>query len=426
MLFVTRRLEDFAEMTFLMKLLELRMKSVRLCILSLAVLLACLTSADGHAGQPLKVFILSGQSNMQGHAHVRTIDAMRLDPETAEILSLMREDDGSDVVCDDVWISSIGSSEDVKSGRLTVGFGAEPRGPKIGPEFTFGIFMQKQLDEPILIIKTAWGGKSLHTDFRSPSAGPYRFNPSQLEAMIKQGKDLVKIKTERAEATGRYYRLMMEHVQSVLGDIKQVYPDYDADAGYELAGFVWFQGWNDMVDRGVYPKRDQPGGYDQYSEVLKDFIRDVRKDLKAPELPFVIGVMGAGGPTDQYSAGQMRYKPIHDNFRNAMAAPAEMSEFEGNVAAVRTEDFWDMRLMKLRARDSVIREKVKTAKEQQKLSRDEERSMLEKLRSSEFNADEIELLDTSVSNAEFHYLGSARIIAPIGKAFAEAMSDLME
>ncbi|MEM1069450.1 MAG: hypothetical protein AAGI63_11180, partial [Planctomycetota bacterium] len=74
MLFVTRRLEDFAEMTFLMKLLELRMKSVRLCILSLAVLLACLTSADGHAGQPLKVFILSGQSNMQGHAHVRTID----------------------------------------------------------------------------------------------------------------------------------------------------------------------------------------------------------------------------------------------------------------------------------------------------------------------------------------------------------------
>ncbi|MEM1071141.1 MAG: sialate O-acetylesterase, partial [Planctomycetota bacterium] len=284
----------------------------------------------------------------------------------------------------------------------------------------------KQLDEPILIIKTAWGGKSLHTDFRSPSAGPYRFNPSQLEAMIKQGKDLVKIKTERAEATGRYYRLMMEHVQSVLGDIKQVYPDYDADAGYELAGFVWFQGWNDMVDRGVYPKRDQPGGYDQYSEVLKDFIRDVRKDLKAPELPFVIGVMGAGGPTDQYSAGQMRYKPIHDNFRNAMAAPAEMSEFEGNVAAVRTENFWDMRLMKLRARDSVIREKVKTAKEQQKLSRDEERSMLEKLRSSEFNADEIELLDTSVSNAEFHYLGSARIIAPIGKAFAEAMSDLME
>ena len=32
--------------------------------------------------------------------------------------------------------------------------------------------MEKRLGEPVLIIKTAWGGRSLHTDFRPPIAGP--------------------------------------------------------------------------------------------------------------------------------------------------------------------------------------------------------------------------------------------------------------
>lgn len=49
-------------------------------------------------------------------------------------------------------------------------------GGKIGPEFTFGLTMDAALAEPVLIIKTEWGGKSLHTDFRPPSAGPYELN----------------------------------------------------------------------------------------------------------------------------------------------------------------------------------------------------------------------------------------------------------
>ena len=144
---------------------------------------------------------------------------------------------------------------------MTAGFGAKARGPKIGPEFTFGIFIQKLLDEPILIIKTAWGGKSLHTDFRPPSAGPYKFNESQLEGFEKQGKDIEAIKTDKAKATGHYYSLMIDHVKHVLVDIKRVYPEYDPEQGHELAGFVWFQGWNDMVDGNTYPNRSKPGGY---------------------------------------------------------------------------------------------------------------------------------------------------------------------
>ena len=191
------------------------------------------------ADKPLQVFVLCGQSNMQGHSQVRTLEHIGMDPATKPLLREMQDENGTPRVCPDVWISYLSTAGE-KHGRLTTGFGADEN--KIGPELTFGIYMQKKLGQPILIIKTAWGGKSLHTDFRSPSSGPYVFNPSQLAQFKKQNKDVELIKAERAKATGYYYRLTLEHVRKVLSDINRVYPEYDASQGYELAGFVWFQG----------------------------------------------------------------------------------------------------------------------------------------------------------------------------------------
>ena len=378
---------------------------------------------------PLKVFILAGQSNMQGHAHVRTFDTMSLDPMTVPMLKEMRNSDGSPRVCEQVWISSFGSADVERVGKLTAGFGAELRGPKFGPEFTFGIYIEKLLDEPILIIKTAWGGKSLHTDFRPPNAGPYEFNQTQLDTLKKQGKDIEVIKAERVEASGHYYRLMTEHVKHVLSDIKRVYPAYDPKQGYELAGFVWFQGWNDMVGGDVYPNRGQPGGYDEYSKLLTQFIRDVRQDLSAPKLPFVIGVLGVNGPTDKYGPDQQRYKSIHQSFRDAMAAPAALPEFKGNVAAVLTENYWDMELTELRDRERTLKPKVdeiNAAVKDGKLSRDEGNAALDKLYADNFSPHDLIILKESVSNAEYHYLGSAKIMAQIGKGFADAMAEMLK
>jgi alpha-galactosidase len=291
-------------------------------------------SSAAAMARPLKVFILAGQSNMEGHAAVRTFDYLARDPKTASILTEMRHADGTPRVCEQVWISYLTGDGDQYSGRLTAGYGAKGGEPKIGPEFTFGITMQKLLDEPILIIKTAWGGKSLHTDFRPPSAGPYELNPQQVDQFTQRGVDLQQWQADKAKATGHYYRLMMDHVKTVLQDIRQVYPDYDSNQGYELAGFVWFQGWNDMCDGSTYPNRNEPGGYDLYSRLLAHFIRDVRRDLSAPGMPFVIGVMGVGG---------VREEP--DYFRQAMAAPAGLPEFKDNVVAVETAPFWDEALV---------------------------------------------------------------------------------
>ena len=392
----------------------------------LFTLVALLGVTFSLSAKPLKVYLLVGQSNMQGHAAERTLKHLGMDPKTKPLLKAIQNADGTAKVHDQIWISSIDTSEEigVKEGKLTVGYGAGGREPKIGPELTFGITMQQHVGEPILIIKTSWGGKSLNTDFRSPSAGPYQFNEQQIENFKKRNKDVAAERKARAERTGVYYRLMLEHIRKVLGDIKRVYPKYDAKAGYELAGFVWFQGWNDMVDGGTYPTRGQPGSYDAYSKNLAHFIRDVRKDLKAPKLPFVIGVMGAGGPIAKYGPDQKRYAGIHGEFRKAMAAPAKLREFKGNVTAVFTENYWDGQLGELVNRRGQLNAKRRELSQDQSLTRAQREKILTKFSAKLFTKEEQAILEAGVSNAAYHYLGSAKILTQIGQAFADALAEL--
>lgn len=395
------------------------MKQCSFVLAILALLVPNFANAD-----PLRVFILAGQSNMQGHAQVRTFEHIGMDPATKPLLAEMQNADGSPRILERVWISSIGCAETEQTGKLTTGFGASQNGPKIGPEYTFGITMEKLVDGPILLIKTSWGGKSLNTDFRSPSAGPYVFNETQLSSFQKQRKDIAAIKADKVMATGVSYRLMIDHVKYVLSDIKRVVPSYDASQGYELSGFVWFQGWNDMVDASTYPSRDMPGGYDDYSDAMAHFIRDVRKDLDIPKLPFVIGVLGVGGPTSEYGPEQLRYKATHDHFRAAMAAPAKLPEFKGNVAAVLTEKYWDRELSDAKAKENEINQKAKKLAKESQLNPNEERALQEKMRTEGMTQRDRLVLEKGISNLEFHYLGSAKILGGIGKGLAEALAEL--
>jgi hypothetical protein len=148
--------------------------------------------------KPLKVFILAGQSNMEGHARIETFDYIGDDPATAPLLKMMRGADGKPAVADNAWISYLtghyeGNANGEGTGKLTAGYGARGSNPtqdggKIGPEFTFGLAMDKALEEPVLLIKTAWGGRSLNTEFRPPSAGPYEFSEAQIEQMKKKAR----------------------------------------------------------------------------------------------------------------------------------------------------------------------------------------------------------------------------------------------
>lgn len=392
-------------------------------LMIIAAVLGLITGlARQAAAKPLKVFILAGQSNIQGHVNVSTFDSLDDDPQTAPLLQEMRHPDGTPRVCDKVWISSIGCAGDdttEQTGRLTTGFGASKN--EIGPEFTFGIYMKKLLGEPILLIKTSWGGKSLITGFRPPSAGKRVFNDVTVRQWKQRGLDVNEESAQINKTIGVYYRLMIVQVKKVLADIQRVVPDYDPRQGYEVAGFVWFQGWNDYVDDWSYPR--QPGQYDEYRQLLEQFIRDVRRDLGAPKLPFVIGVMGVGGVQEDH-------KPPMSTFRHAQAAPASLPEFQRAVVAVPTAPFWDDSLDELHRRwDAIapkINEQTNEAVKKNPQMTPAARAALRQEIMAEYLTPEDRHRLKAISHWDCHYHGAVKIMAPIGKAFAETMARLQK
>ena len=181
--------------------------------------------------KPVKVFILAGQSNMEGKAKVALLGYQATQPATAGLFKHLQKD-GKWVEREDVWIKFLD-----RKGNLTVGYGSPNC---IGPELEFGNVVGDQYAEQVLLIKTAWGGRSLWRDFRSPGAG---LPPAAALEKILEGQRKRKPTATMDEvkaAFGATYRAMLEEVNSTLANLKTLFPQYQ-DQGWEIAGFVWFQ-----------------------------------------------------------------------------------------------------------------------------------------------------------------------------------------
>lgn len=270
-----------------------------------ACLLTWTTSAAGGAPRPVKVFILAGQSNMQGQAVVDldgkdynggkgTLMALLNDPAKAPLVKHLKNDQGGWTVRRDVWVRYQREQQPLLAGPLTIGFSIYGDKHHFGPELQFGHVVGDHVRSQVLLIKTAWGGKSLYRDFRPPSSGG---------------------------AVGPYYKKMLAEVRTALEHLKKDFPDYRGQ-GYELAGFVWYHGWNDGVD----PKTAVP----EYEQNLVNLINDVRKDLDSQKLPVVVGELT--GPWVQAPGAWA-------TLRKAQANAARRPEFDGNVIFVETHDF---------------------------------------------------------------------------------------
>lgn len=267
------------------------------------------------ASGPVKVFILAGQSNMEGAGRIQadpkrnegkgSLEYLVKDAATAPRFAFLKGADGQWRVRDDVWIVFLN-----RQGPLTVGYGSSKE--TIGPELGFGWTMGEALAEPVLLVKCAWGGKSLAVDFRPPSAGKPPYSLGE-----KGDAELAK----NPEILGKFYRETLALVKTALANIKTLVPG--SDGRYELAGFGWHQGWNDRIN-------DQFNA--EYEANMVHFIRDMRRDLGAPGLPFVIAETGMTGPEEKH--------PRALSLMKAQAAVAERPEFKGNVAFVGTRSFW--------------------------------------------------------------------------------------
>jgi hypothetical protein len=332
------------------------MKTFLLCLISLL----CAGVLRAEEKKMVKVFILAGQSNMEGKAKLPLLEYQVKQPATRPLFAHF-EKAWKWVERDDVFIRFLD-----RKGPLKAGYGSPGC---IGPELQFGWSAGDHFREPVLLIKTAWGGRSLWRDFRSPSAG--------LPPDTVLEKQLADARKKKPEATldeikqpfGASWREMMKDVTGVLNDPGAEFPSL---AGHqpELCGFVWFQGWNDMISADATA---------EYASNLAHFIRDVRRETKSPALPFVVVQMGVDGlnPNDNIK-----------RFKAAQAEAAALPEFNGSVKLVKSDVFWDTEA------EAVFKKGWR---------------------------EHIDEWNKVGSDWGYHYYGSAKTLCAIGKACAEAL-----
>jgi alpha-galactosidase len=254
--------------------------------------------------QNLKVFILAGQSNMQGHGDIEpentngTLSYFIENSEDAATFSYLQDDDGNWATREDVWVRYDHEDGNLRLGNLGVGYGAWEG--QIGPELGFGHRIGNYLNDQVLIIKTCWGGTNLAQDFRPPSAGG---------------------------TTGPYFNQMISDINTAIVNIAEEFPDY-ANEEIEIAGLCWFQGWNDG---------EEDAFLEEYEQNLIHLIADVRNELALPDLPVVVGLTGIGG-----------YELIPDDFwvqqLQSILVPAQINaaNYDGhtNVCYAETRGFF--------------------------------------------------------------------------------------
>ena len=446
------------------------------------VALVLLIASPAFGQEPLKIFILAGQSNTVGHARAHTIATLfpSSDSRDQELVQMVFDNNSGvskktlddqlilgkkideltggisndkiktmeegpakkaleaevnklkeaheaykknvSAACatsDRVYINSI-ADRNKKSGKLGIGYGADDS--KIGPEYGFGLSIAEKVDGPILLIKTSWGGKSLNYNFRPPSLPDFKTTPEYAAAKAKAEENLkryeaavksfpqdqekykadltayekqMKTADEKArkklrkpreprvprkpnpfsmDDAGLNYRMMNEAIQEVLANLKDNHPEYDAKARYNIAGLVWFQGYNDQFS---------PEFRDNYKTNMISFIKDIRKEYNEPNMPVVIGVLGTGVTAEKVAENQ-----VSVGQREAAKAP----EFKDNVAA------------------------VESYTEYSHYSND----VFKKGWPEHYHE-----WDTVGSDRPYHYLGSGAFFVRLGDAFADSMAELM-
>jgi alpha-galactosidase len=147
----------------------------------------------------------------------------------------------------------------------------------------------------VVLVKIAWGGKAIGKEFRPPSSGG---------------------------EVGAEYRQLVDLSKETIANLGVIFPEF-AGRQVQLVGLGWHQGWNDRVNQAFN---------EAYEENLSNLIRDLRKELEAPNLPFVIAETGMTGPEEKH--------PRALSLMAAQKAVAEKPEFRGTVAFVPTRSFW--------------------------------------------------------------------------------------
>jgi len=234
------------------------------------------------------------------------------------------DDEGNWVQREDVWYRGVVTA----TGNRPLGPGCGAGNNNIGPELGFGWVMGEYNDQPVLILKASQGNRSLGWDFLPPGSERFEYD-GMIYAGYRDRNLSWPVGTEPEEPAhgwyaGKQYDDCFQAAHEVLENFDAQFPQWRG-RGYEIAGFVWWQGHKDS---GSAAHRMR------YEQNLTQLINTLRDEFDAPDAPFVVGTIGFGG---QDMAEQ--FLPIAQAQLN-ISDPQRHPEFAGNVISVDTRPFW--------------------------------------------------------------------------------------
>jgi autotransporter-associated beta strand protein len=299
-------------------------------------------SSTGVTNKPVKVYIMSGQSNMTGIGRVYGID----DDRSLENITIRQNrfpnlinSNGTWTVRKDVTYQRMVTGD--APGGLTAGQGSDSS--HLGPELGFGHMIGWHHDEPVLLLKSSQGNRSLGYDILPPVCQAYEYG-TNIYAGYGQtpGKwPIGSTPTPGTDWAGREFdRFFLDesewgvpdapltNVVDVLDNFATQYPQWAAQ-GFQIAGFVWWQGDKDRYDMGL------AGRYETNLVNLIQFLRGYYSKRYpgkvAPNTPFVLGTLGQTAFSDNSNLAD---KAIFDAQMAVDGASGKYPQFAGNVKTV--------------------------------------------------------------------------------------------
>ncbi|HSP42162.1 MAG TPA: hypothetical protein VLO11_04785, partial [Luteolibacter sp.] len=301
------------------------------------------------ADKPVKVFILSGQSNMVGIGYVNGSKPESLDTITKVDGKFPNLIDGGKnyLPREDVWYEGVYNATAKK--WLSAGCGAD--GTQLGPEIGFGQVMGWHLDEPVILIKASQGNRGLGWDILPPTSP--RIDWTNGRTYAGYGDATQSWVTGTTPVPGGWYagkefdQFFMDdsewaqpgdgsfvNVVDVLDNFEAKFPQWAAQ-GFEIAGYAWWQGHWDQLAGSPYA--------DKYEENLVRLIQQVRGYYEArypgkvvPSAPFAVATIGFDGEPYDPASGPGKVHAAQLAVADAVKYPA----FTGNVKSVDTLPYW--------------------------------------------------------------------------------------
>jgi len=303
--------------------------------------------------KPVKVFILLGQSNMVGMGNISGDKGESLEKavKTDKLYPYLVDSAGNwaertDVRSVQVMVAKGGGMDVLHNEWLKVGEGKGRGKGKMGIDYALGHELGEAIDEPVMLLKSCIGNRSLGWDLLPPGSERYEY-----EVTDKQGRKTKKVYAgykERPDSwdadpakglatepppwldkagkpvdwyAGKQYDDDIANAKKVLAELGTYYP---GATKYEVAGFIFWQGEKDCGNAGHA---------DRYEQNLVRFIKTLRKDFNAPDAKFVLDTLGeatkgCGGNTETVMNAQLAVD----------GKSGKYPEFKGNVATVYTHD----------------------------------------------------------------------------------------